>query len=253
MNQPAPQHKYDIDPADIDLVFVDFDDTIVDTAPRFSGARRELFRLLGSLGYGVEDAERVHHDEIDPEMRALHGFGPHRLEHSFRETYHRLRERAGHDADETFAERCAALGRAVAGTPTAFSGAVDALKRLAAVHRTVLYTQAGDSSYQMQCIRDVGILDILGIESVRIAVTKGLPDFTAALKQYRIADASRSWMIGNSIRSDVNPALEAGANAILVEASDPWHYDMVEPYSSNYLTAASFVDAVAILTGSAPD
>jgi hypothetical protein len=56
-------------------------------------------------------------------------------------------------------------------------------------------------------------------------------------------------MIGNSMRSDVNPALQAGANAILVEAAELWHYDMEEPHSESYLTAPSFVAAVDVLCG----
>ena len=55
-------------------------------------------------------------------------------------------------------------------------------------------------------------------------------------------------MVGNSIRSDVNPALASGANAILVEAADPWHYDIVEPHSPDYVTVSSFADAARFLT-----
>lgn len=233
--------------AAIELVLVDFDDTIVDTSPRFSGARRQLFDLLGVAGYAAEEAERLHHDEIDPAMRAQFGFGPQRLEHAFRATYDRLRERAGHVADDVMAERCAALGRAVAGTPPAFDGAMDALRALAARYPTVLYTQSGDALYQMETIRDVGILDILSADRVRIAASKGREDFVDALAQFGVDNASSVWMIGNSMRSDVNPALEAGANAILVESADPWHYDVVEATADHFLTASNFVAAVELL------
>jgi putative hydrolase of the HAD superfamily len=231
----------------IELVLVDFDDTIVDTAPRFARARRALFDLLGTHGYGAEEAERIHHHEIDPEMRAVHGFGPHRLEHSFRETYNRLRTRAGHDVDDALIERCAALGRAVAGTPSAFDGAIDALRKLAALFPTVLYTQAGDPSYQMECIRGVGVLDIISAARIRIAASKGPDDFAHALAQFDVQDPSKVWMIGNSMRADVNPALQAGANAILVETAELWHYDAADPYSDGFLEAPSFVAAVEML------
>jgi putative hydrolase of the HAD superfamily len=231
----------------IELVLVDFDDTIVHTAPRFSGARRQLFELLGASGYTAEEAERLHHEEIDPAMRAQYGFGPQRLEHAFRETYERLRDLAGHAPDDGIAERCAALGRAVAGTPPAFDGAIAALQRLAAVHPTVLYTQSGDPSYQMECVRGAGVLDILAADRVRIAASKGADDFVLALERYGVDDPARVWMVGNSMRSDVNPALEAGANAILVETPDPWHYDMVEPVSDAFVAVPTFVAAVDFL------
>lgn len=231
----------------IDLVLVDFDDTIVDTHPRFAQARRDLFALLDRAGYTAAEAERLHHEEIDPVMRERLGFGPQRLEHTFLATYERMREAAGHEVDEALAEQCAALGRAVAGTPPAFAGAVQALRRLAARHPTVLYTQSGNPHYQLSCVRETGILDILPEERVRIASGKGTSDFLATLDTYGIRDPARVWMVGNSMRSDINPALEAGARAILVESPEPWHYDLVEPYSDDYLRAPDFVAAVNIL------
>jgi FMN phosphatase YigB (HAD superfamily) len=54
-------------------------------------------------------------------------------------------------------------------------------------------------------------------------------------------------MVGNSIRSDINPALEAGANAILVETADPWEYDLVDPHSDLFHRVATFPQAVDLL------
>jgi ribonucleotide monophosphatase NagD (HAD superfamily) len=54
-------------------------------------------------------------------------------------------------------------------------------------------------------------------------------------------------MIGNSVRSDINPALAAGANAILVETGDPWEYDMVDPFSDSFHRVRTFPDAVSLL------
>jgi putative hydrolase of the HAD superfamily len=35
-------------------------------------------------------------------------------------------------------------------------------------------------------------------------------------------DPARTWMIGNSPKSDVNPALEAGLNAVFVPHAHTW-------------------------------
>ena len=61
---------------DIELVLVDFDDTIVETAPRFQNARRRLFEMMATHGFDAEACERVHHHEIDPLMLAQYGLGP---------------------------------------------------------------------------------------------------------------------------------------------------------------------------------
>lgn len=226
------------------LVLVDFDDTLVDTAPRFQGARRELFALLARAGFPEETTRAVHHDEVEPEMLSAHGLGPFRLEPSFRETYRRLCARAGREADEQLAEECAALGRRVAGAPPCLDGALDALRTLAAALPTALYTQAGDPDYQLRCIREAGVLEILSEERVRICERKTADEFRAALERFGVAEPAAACMVGNSIRADINPALLAGARAIHVECEQPWEFDVVEPVSRGFLRVRSFAEAV---------
>ena len=45
--------------------------------------------------------------------------------------------------------------------------------------------------------------------------------YHALVEKHSLARAS-TWMIGNSPRSDVNPALAAGLNAIFVPHGDTW-------------------------------
>ena len=229
------------------LVLVDFDDTLVDSAPRFQNARRELFRVLAAIGFAEADIYRIHHDEIDPALRKRYGFGPRRLEHSFRATYEALCAGNGHSVEPRIVEHVQALGRAVAGTPPPLAGALVALARLATVVPTAIYTQAGDPQYQLDCIRDCGILDTIPLERVRVVEQKTTAEFRRVLAEFGIEDASTAWMIGNSMRSDINPALEAGANAIHVEVVDPWEYDHAEPYSERFHRVASFAEAADLL------
>ena len=232
---------------EIRLVLVDFDDTLVDTAPRFQQARRELFDLLVGLGFDEDLVRRTHHDEIDPLMRERFGLGPQRLEHAFRETYEHLCNGAARTLDEELALRCAMLGRTVAGTPPLLEGALAALHRLAETYPTVVYTQAGDSAYQFACIAECGVLEIVERERVRIAERKTIEQFQAVMDEFEITDPRTVWMIGNSMRSDVNPALACGANAIFVDVDDPWEFDVVDPIHDDYYTVRTFPEAVEFL------
>jgi putative hydrolase of the HAD superfamily len=233
--------------SEITLVLVDFDDTLVDTAPRFLNARRELFRVLAEAGFPEPEVERVHHEVIDPSMRKRFGFGPSRMEPAFRATYEALCAAADREMDKAMAERVCLLGRGVAGTPPVLNGAIDALARLARSLPTALYTQAGDAAYQMGCIAECGILDIIPAERIRICEHKTTAAFRQALKEFAISDPATTWMIGNSMRSDINPALEAGANAIFVEMAEPWVFDMVAPVSNDFHRVGSFGEAVNLL------
>jgi len=42
------------------------------------------------------------------------------------------------------------------------------------------------------------------------------------LVEERGLDASRTWMIGNSPKSDINPAMAAGLHAVFVPHGDTW-------------------------------
>ena len=235
--------------SDLDLVLVDFDDTLVTTAPRFSAARRQLFDLLAGAGFDPADIDHVHHHEVDPVMRERHGFGPQRMGAAFRETYAALCRRAGREPGAALLRECERLGGAVAGTPPGIEGAMDALRRLARALPTVVYTQSGDEAYQRACLREAGALEAVGEARVAVVPVKTADALRRTLETFDVRDPARSCMVGNSIRSDVNPALEIGARAILVEIDEPWHHDVVEPIHNGFHRVPRFVDAVELLLG----
>ena len=232
-----------------ELVLVDFDDTLVETAPAFHQAREALFARLSSEGFFVEDAFRVHHDLVEPELLALFGMGPFRLEPSFRDTYVRLCVAEEREPDPAVADECGALGKDFMSTPSVMVGALDALKKLSRRVPTVLYSQASHPDYQLGRIRDAGVTAILPEERIRITHRKTRKTFLEALAHFQLPDPSRAIMIGNSLRSDINPALEAGAQAILVEPYEMWHYDNVPPVSQDFLRFTTFPEAVEHFLG----
>lgn len=233
--------------SEIRLVLVDFDDTLVETAPRFARARGALFQLLTDSGFDRAEAERVHHEEVDPGMRARHGFGPARMAPAFVETYRALCAATGGPTDPEVERRCHELGAAVAGTPPAIDGALPALRALADRVLTAIYTQAADVGYQLGCLRDAGALEIVGEARVRVVPVKTAETLRRTLDVFGVADPASAWMVGNSIRSDVNPALELGVNAVLVEQKDPWRHDVVEPLHDGFRRVPSFRHAVELL------
>ncbi|MEX1182105.1 MAG: HAD family hydrolase [Gemmatimonadota bacterium] len=231
----------------ISLVLVDFDDTLVDTGPRFQNARRSLLTLMQEAGFETETVRAVLFDVIDPDMRVKYGLGPKRMEPAFVATYLHLCELHGTTVVDEVMRRAAELGRGCYGAGPLFEGALDALRRLAHAHSTVIYTQSGDLEYQLSCVRDAGIGEIIAEEHIRICERKDVGMFSGALQSYGVTNPTEAWMIGNSMRSDINPALEAGANAILVETEDPWEHDVVEPHSSSFHRVRTFPDAVGLL------
>jgi putative hydrolase of the HAD superfamily len=186
---------------------------------------------------------------VEPELLALFGMGPFRMEPSFRGTYLRLCARHRLPPDPRVAEECAALGREFLGHPRVLENSLEALQRLAASVPTVLFSQASHAEYQLGRIRAAGVAGILGEARVRITPRKTPETYREALDHFGVRDPARATMIGNSVRSDINPALVSGSEAILVEPYPMWQYDNVPPVSGAFLRFPSFQEAVAHLVG----
>lgn len=232
---------------EIDLVLVDFDDTLVVTAPRFERARRRLFERLSQHGFDLAESERIHHHEVDPRMRREHGMGPHRLPLAFGETYRTLCEAAGQELDAAVLAACRRLADDVVGTPPAIPGAIEALRRLARQLPTAIYTQAADSAYQTGCLREAGAVGVVGEARVRVVPWKTVDALQETLDHFGVRDPGRARMVGNSIRSDINPALELGVPPILVEVDEPWHHDVMDPIRNGFPIVPTFSDAVELI------
>jgi putative hydrolase of the HAD superfamily len=58
-------------------------------------------------------------------------------------------------------------------------------------------------------------------EAVEVVPEKDAKTYSALVDKYGLA-RDTSWMVGNSPRSDVNPALAAGLNAVFVPHADTW-------------------------------
>src|SRR5665647_112063 len=92
-------------------------------------------------------------------------------------------------------------------------------------HHLVLYT-GGAEQIQWKKIRAMQ-LESFFADRVFIRRHKNVSALEGILlaEQY---DRSQTWMIGNSLRTDVGPALELGIHSIHVAAFTEWEYNVVE-------------------------
>jgi putative hydrolase of the HAD superfamily len=227
------------------FILVDFDDTLVDTGPRFRRRRDALFRFLASLGFGEEEAWKTHHEVVDRELLDLWGFGPFRLGPSFRDTYLRLAHDRGIPPDPNLARMAEALAGGFDEEPAPpLPGALEALRELVRHRQVALYTQSHYPEYQLGSVTSAGVLEILPRERVFITPEKDAPAYRRAALAAGAPSPEASLMVGNSIRADVNPALEAGAGAIWIDQGEPWHLDEARPVDRPFARARSFAEAV---------
>lgn len=97
-------------------------------------------------------------------------------------------------------------------------GVADALPQLAARHRLILVTK-GNQDEQLDKLARSGLAHYFA--AVEVPHEKD-PDAYHAVCGKHALERRATWMIGNSPRSDINPALAAGINAVFVPHDMTW-------------------------------
>lgn len=98
------------------------------------------------------------------------------------------------------------------------TGVRETLPQLAARHRCILVTK-GDSAEQTDKLNRSGLADYFSAVEV---LPEKHQDAYMSLSAQHGCDAATTWMIGNSPRSDINPALAAGLHAIFIPHDFTW-------------------------------
>jgi putative hydrolase of the HAD superfamily len=97
-------------------------------------------------------------------------------------------------------------------------GVAETLAELAARHRLILMTK-GDRAEQADKLARSGLAR--HFSAVEIVAEKDSPTYREVIHRHELSPHS-SWMIGNSIKSDINPALAAGLHAVFLFHKDTW-------------------------------
>ena len=119
-------------------------------------------------------------------------------------------------------------------------GVADTLAYLAPRHDLTLFTKGHPDEQRLKIDRSG-----LGRWFAHTAVVKekDAPAYHRLVSERAMAPRY-TWMIGNSPKSDVNPALEAGLNAVFVPHAHTWVLEKQEivPGRGQLLVLASFVE-----------
>ena len=94
----------------------------------------------------------------------------------------------------------------------------ETLPRLAGRHRLLLVTK-GDPQEQTDKLERSGLREYFSAAEVLTEKTEAA--YRELAERYRL-DAATTWMIGNSPKSDINPSLAAGLNAVFVPHDFTW-------------------------------
>ena len=189
------------------FLLIDGDDTLWENNVYFEQAIEAFIDFLGHSSMTREQV-RAALDEVERMNISVHGYGSASFTKNLRETYERLAEQ---DLRPQDIEHVAQLGQRIASQPVELMPDVsETLSYLAGRHDLMLLTKGHPEEQRLKIERS-------GLESrftATAVVHEKAVDTYRAIVQERQLDPARTWMIGNSPRSDINPALRAGLNEI---------------------------------------
>ena len=215
-------------------LILDADDTLWENNIYFEQAIHAFVTFLDHSRLSREEVRAV----LD-EVERLMGYGSVNFTKSLVETYRRLAEKDLQDED---IEQVRQFGEQIRSQPLQLlEGVRETLAYLSPRHDLFLLTK-GDSEEQKLKVERSGIEEYF--KRVVIVPEKDVTTYHRIVSELQI-DPQRSWMIGNSPRSDINPALAAGLNAVYIPHPHTWHLehekvDYVE--EGRLLTLSTFAD-----------
>ncbi len=202
-------------------LLIDADDTLWENNVFFEKTIDDFISMLEPLGY---TREYVRHILNETERRNIrqHGYGVRSFGRSLEETYLKL---AGNMAQREIVmsvERI--VGELEQTPPQILDGVPETLAYLAKHHRLILLTK-GESAEQAAKVERSGLQSYF--DAIEIVVEKDAGTYERMVGTFKIVK-SHGWMVGNSPRSDINPALQSGLNAVFIPHHRTWHLEHEE-------------------------
>jgi len=197
------------------FLIVDADDTLWENNIYFERAFDEFVAFLDHSSLTAPEVREVL-DAIEVVNAKVHGYGSLNFARNLRETYERLCERHIEEGD---LQTVMCLAERILECPMeVIEGVEETLDYLAGRHDLTLFTKGNPDEQRLKVDRSG-----LGGYFQHTAIVKE-KDARAYLNlvQERAMDPARAWMIGNSPKSDVNPALGAGLNAVFIPHAHTW-------------------------------
>jgi len=201
------------------LVF-DADDTLWENNVVFEEITTHFVAWL-QHPQGEEEGRRVHQD-INRALCQEHGYGTKTYIQALHETFERVSQRVPSEDDRAHLTRL--VDRLSWKEIEVIEGVPETLTQLR-VHNDLLLLTKGDPHEQQQKIRLSG-LEALFRKCI-IVREKSIATYHEILAEDNLNPAD-TWMIGNSPRSDIVPAVAAGLQAVFIPNPNTWEFEHAE-------------------------
>lgn len=196
-------------------LLIDADDTLWENNIYFERAIAAFISFLNHREYTPLEVRQML-NEVERETILAHGYGLSSFTRSLMACYERL---SPGPVTEENRDRIREFARAIAEQEIELlPGVADTLADLAARHRLILMTKGNHAEQADKVVRSG-----LGahFSAVEIVAEKDSPAYQQVIVRHELAPHT-CWMIGNSPKSDINPALAAGLHAVFLFHRATW-------------------------------
>jgi putative hydrolase of the HAD superfamily len=223
-------------------LLIDADDTLWENNIYFEDAFDEF---VGYLNHSSLTSAQIRDvlNEIELANSKIHGYGSKNFGRNLQQAYQHLAER--HILPNDLARVMGFAERILDQPMVVMDGVEETLVQLAGRHELILFTKGHPDEQKLKVERSG-----LGGYFRHTAIVKEKDSAAYRnLIQERGHPEDDTWMIGNSPKSDINPALEAGLGAVLVPHARTWVLELQElraPEGSRFVQVERFSDLTTL-------
>jgi putative hydrolase of the HAD superfamily len=210
-------------------LILDLDDTLIHCNKYFVESRNRFANVLKKWFKTLSKEEILQkQSEIDIKSVEQHGLHSSIYTESLVATYRYFCEKKGRKMKGSEINQIQKIGQSVFQRKVKpFPYMYEILDTLQAEgHQLYLFT-GGDAANQKRKITQLGLTDYFE-ERIFIFEHKNRDTMQQLLDKIKAADKQDTWMIGNSLKTDIKPAIELGINAIHIPAEIEWSYNIVD-------------------------
>jgi putative hydrolase of the HAD superfamily len=224
-------------------LIIDADDTLWENEVYYERCIAAFAELMVAQGFTREEAERTV-STVQRERIPQVGYAPEEFARSLVISYQCLCESHGRPIEDEVSDAVREIGQAVIEYPIVLlDGVAETLTRLSS-HCHLLLLTKGDREVQESKLARSGLGYLF--DGVHIVPEKDAEVIRGLLARYGLRPG-QTWVVGNSPRSDINPALEAEVGAIYVPHPNTWeleHEEIAEP--ERVIVLSSFGELAAL-------
>ena len=222
-------------------VVFDGDDTLWSTEPLYDAARQQARAEVVHAGLDGDEWERLER-RIDVDNVRQFGFSTERFPTSCVQAYQAVARSGGIPVDPDVSERVRSAAQAVfKQDPSVVAGVRQVLLDLRARGAKLALLTKGDHDLQTRRVKRSGIADLFDV--IRVVSEKPAAAFRDIVAELHV-DLKGAWSVGNSIRSDILPAIEAGLRAVWIDAH-VWEHERFDgSFTHERVLVVSSISAV---------